>query len=144
MKIWKILLPAMASLLIAGQAAAQTDASAEQRRELDAIFVGKKGGPLAAVWDAVITKWLPTQATGINIQWGEKPSLRVGDVGQATLNPLKDPTGRPTQIKGAAAQAALGIEQMDLADAGGSRWSDPDLRTFEGDDGTLHTFDWAA
>ncbi len=119
-------------------------ASAEQRRELEAIFVGKKGGPLAAVWDAVITKWLPTQATSIDIQWGEKPSLRVGDVGQATLSPLKDPSGQPTQIKGAAAQAALGIEQMDLADAVGSRWSDPDLRAFEGDDGTLHTFDWAA
>ena len=74
-------------------------ASAEQRRELEAIFVGKKGGPLAAVWDAVITKWLLTQATRIDIQWGEKPSLRVGDVGQATLSPLRGPvrTADPSQ-----------------------------------------------
>ncbi len=28
-------------------------ASAEQRRELEAIFGGKKGGPLEAVWDAM-------------------------------------------------------------------------------------------
>ena len=119
-------------------------ASAEQRRELETIFTGKKGGPLEAVWEAVITKWLPTQATSVDIQWGDKPALRVGDVGRATLSPLKDQSGQPTQVKGAAAQAALGIEQMDLASAVGSRWSDAELRAFDGNDGTLHTFDWAA
>src|SRR6266540_2180009 len=45
--------------------------SAEQRRELEAIFGGQKGGPLADVLPAVVTNVLPTQFTGIAIDWVE-------------------------------------------------------------------------
>jgi hypothetical protein len=36
------------------------------------------------------------------------------------------------------------IDSMDLASSKGSRWSDPDLRAWDGDSGTLHQFNWSA
>ena len=91
----------------------------------------------------MITKWLPAQVGKIEIRWGESPSLTVGSVGQARLQPIKDMAGRPTKVQGAAAQAAFQIESMDLASSKGSRWSDPDMRAWEGDSGTLHAFNWS-
>jgi hypothetical protein len=79
-------------------------ANTDQRRELEAIFTGKKGGLLEPLFDAVVAKWLPTQVTGIDIRWGDNPSVTVGSVGQAKLTPLKDQAGRPTKVAGAAAR----------------------------------------
>lgn len=119
-------------------------ASEEQRRELEAIFSGNKGGHLEGLFGAVMTKWLPAKSAKIDIQWGDNPSFTVGDIGQATLQPIKDMAGKPTQVRGAAAQAGFQIESMDLASSKGSRFSDPDIRAWEGDSGTLHTFNWSA
>lgn len=118
-------------------------ATAEQRRELEAILSGKKGGLWAAV-SALVTRWVPTQVTKVEIQWGETLAVTVGTVGQATVQPLKDQAGRPTTVQGAAAMAAFELERMDLASAKGSRWSDPELRQWEGDSGTIHAFSWSA
>ena len=118
-------------------------AGADQRRELEAIFSGKKGGHLEGLFGAVITKWLPAQVTKVDIQWGDNPSVTVGSVGQARLQPMKDPAGRPTKVQAAAAQAGFQIDSMDLASSKGSRWSDPDMRAWEGDSGTLHRFNWS-
>lgn len=120
------------------------NAIAEQRRELEAIFTGKKGGLLQDLWGAVISEWLSTETTDVKIGWGEKPVVSVGNVGQAQLTPLKDQTGRPTKVEGAAAQAAFQFASMDLASSKGSRWSDPKLRQWHGDSGTLHQFNWSA
>jgi hypothetical protein len=120
------------------------DAKPEQRRELEAIFTGKKGGLLAPLWGAVVSSWLPTEATRIEIGWGDSPSLSVGNVAQAKLTPLKDQAGRPTRVEGATAQAAFQLANMDLASSKGSRWSDPNLREWQGDSGTLHQFNWNA
>jgi hypothetical protein len=120
------------------------DAKIEQRRELEAIFTGKKGGLLAPLWGAVVSSWLPIEATRIEIGWGDSPSLSVGTVAQAKLTPLKDQAGRPTRVEGAAAQAAFQLASMDLASSKGSRWSDPKLREWQGDSGTLHQFNWSA
>ncbi len=119
-------------------------ASADQRRELGAIFNGDMGGHLAGLWDAVMTKKLPVRTERIQIQWGDSPSVTVGSIGQATLQPVKDPAGKPTKVAGAAAQAGFQIDSMDLASSKGSRWSDPDMRAWEGDSGTLHKFNWRA
>ena len=113
-----------------------------QRRELEAIFTGKKGGHLADLFGAVITKWLPTETTQIAIRWDGSPSVRVGSVGEATLIPLKDPSGKATRVTGAVAQAGFQFDGMDLASSKGSRWADPGLRSWEGSSGTLQTFDW--
>jgi hypothetical protein len=68
----------------------------------------------------------------------------VNGIGQATLQPITNGAGQATQVTGAAAQAGLQFESMDLASSKGSQWSDPDLRRWEGDSGTLHAFNWSA
>ena len=120
------------------------DASAEQRRELEAIFSGRKGGLLAPLWGAVVKQWLPVEITRVDIEWGDKPTLAVGKVGDVTLTPLKDQAGRATKVTGAAAQGAFQLESMDLASSKGSRWADPGLREWQGDSGTMHRFSWSA
>lgn len=117
-------------------------ANGDQRRELEAIFGGQKGGPLGAVLPAILTGVLPTQFTRIEIDWGDNPSITIGNVAQLKLQPLKDPAGRPPKFEGGPTLAAFQIESMELASSKGSRWSDPELRPWEGDSGTLHTFNW--
>ncbi|MEM7022595.1 MAG: DUF1326 domain-containing protein [Pseudomonadota bacterium] len=119
-----------------------THASEQQRRELEAIFGGHKGGMFEAVFGGVISSWLPAQATKVDIQWGQTPSVTVGDVGNAQLVPIEDGAGNPTRVTGAAAQGALQYNGMQLASAKGSRWADPDMQAWEADSGTLHNFDW--
>jgi hypothetical protein len=122
----------------------EESATPEQRRELEAIFSGKKGGLFEALFGAVISKWLSTETTKIEMGWDASPFLRVGNVGQANLTPLKDATGRPTRVEGAAAMAAFQFASMDLASSKGSHWTDPNLRQWQGDSGTLHQFNWSA
>ncbi len=127
-----------------GTARLYLDASAseQQRRELEAIFGGKKGGMFEAVFGGVISSWLPAKSTKVDIQWGQTPSVTVGDVAEARLTPLDDGAGKQTRVTGAMAQGALQFDGMQLASAKGSRWADPDMRSWQGDSGTLHNFDW--
>jgi hypothetical protein len=90
-----------------------------------------------------VENWLPTETTEVEIGWGDSPFLKVGSFGQATLAALKDQAGKPTRLEGAAAQAAFQFPSMDLASSKGSRWSDPKLRQWQGDSGTLHRFNWS-
>jgi hypothetical protein len=90
----------------------------------------------------VISTWLPAQTTKFTMQHGEHPSVTIGNVGHVTIKPLKDQTGKPTRIQGAAAQAAFQIDSMHVASSKGSRWSDPELRAWEGDSANLMSFSW--
>jgi len=119
-------------------------ASADQRRELEAIFSGKKGGHLEGLMGAVIDEWLPSKVAKIAIAWGDKPSLTIDGIGRATMQPLSDGAGNAARVTGTPAQAGFQIATMDLASSKGSTWADPDLRRWEGDSGTLHKFDWRA
>jgi hypothetical protein len=127
-----------------GKARLYIDESAtpEQRRELEAIFSGKRGGLFEPLMAGVISTWLLAQPTKIDVQHGETSSATVGGVGRVALRPLKDQTGKQTKIQGAAAQAAFMIDSMDVASSKGSRWSDPELRPWEGDSGNLIAFNW--
>lgn len=117
----------------------------EQRRELEAIFTGKKGGPMAAVATSVITTWLPTQYTRIAINWGDNTSATIGTIGQVRSRRLVNEAGRPTTVQGAAAMSAFQLESADLAYTAGSRWADPDLpHQWEGSSGTRSAFHWSA
>ncbi|MBI1885277.1 MAG: DUF1326 domain-containing protein [Chloroflexi bacterium] len=119
-------------------------ASPEQRRELEAIFSGKKGG----VWEAfasAVAKWLPAQVTKIAVQGGDNPSATVGSVGQVTLQPIKMEDGRPTKVVNAPALGAFQVESMDLASGKGTRWADPEMRRWEsGGHAAMTTFNWSA
>jgi hypothetical protein len=119
-------------------------ANEDQIRELEEIFSGNKGGHLEGLWGAVFQEWLPARVLKVEIAWGEKPSVTVSGIGQGTLQPLTNGAGQATRVTGAVAQAGLQIEGMDLASSKGSNWSDPDLRRWEGDSGTLHAFKWSA
>ena len=119
-------------------------ASAEQQRELEAIFSGHKGGHLEGLFAAAVASWLPAKPAKIDIQWGDSPSVTVGEFGKATLAPIKNPMGQPTRVEGAMAQAGFNIDGMELASSKGSRFSDPDMRAWDGDSGTLHKFNWSA
>src|SRR3990172_8260395 len=59
-------------------------ASEDQRRALEAIFTGKKGGNWEAM-SAAIVKWVPTKVASISITTGDKPSVTVGAFGKVTL-----------------------------------------------------------
>jgi hypothetical protein len=116
----------------------------DQRRELEAIFTGTKGGPWAVVASAVITTWLPTHYTPIAIHWGDDTSATIGRVGEVQSRRLQNDAGQPTTVQGAAAMAAFQIESVELAHTAGSRWTDPDLQPWEGSSGTRSPFDWNA
>jgi hypothetical protein len=119
-------------------------ASEAQRRELEAVFSGKKGGLFEGLMGAVVSRWLPAKTAPIDIQRGESLSIRIGDFGKATLVPYKDQTGRTATVQGTAAQGAFQSASMELASSKGTRWSDPDLRKWEGDSGTIHSVRWSA
>jgi hypothetical protein len=118
-------------------------ADVDQRRELEGIFGGQKGGPLGAVLPAVATNVLPTQFTDIALDWGDPTSIRIDGFGAADLRPVSDQPGRPTTVTNAAALTAFQMESMALASSKGGRWHDPDGRAWDSDSGTLHSFDWA-
>ncbi|MDA2928180.1 DUF1326 domain-containing protein, partial [Acidobacteria bacterium AH-259-G07] len=97
--------------------------NADQRRELEAIFQGKKGGPWEIV-GGLVTKWLPTQTTKIEIREdGDSLTATVGSFGQVKSQRLKDEAGRPMTLKNAGFASALQFENltMELAPSG-SQW----------------------
>jgi len=97
------------------------------------------------VLGAVITKWLPTQTTKIDLQWADSPAGRVGSVGEIRTTRVKDQAGRQTKVTGAAAMAAFQSESMDLVRSDGSHWSIPEMRPWNaGGSGTLHALNWSA
>src|SRR5919109_941564 len=80
-------------------------ANAAQRRELEAIFSGRKGGLLEPLFAAVITQWLPAQTAPIALQRGATLAITVGHVGHVTVQPLQDQAGQPTMVQGGGAHA---------------------------------------
>jgi hypothetical protein len=127
-----------------GKARVYIDAAAtpEQRRELEAIFGGKKGGVPQNVLGGVISQWLSPRTVKIDVRQGDTTSASVGDVGRVSLKRLKDSAGKQTKVQGAAAQGAFEIESMDVASSTGSQWSDPELRNWEGNSGNVMAFSW--
>ena len=118
-------------------------ATEDQRRELKAIFSGKKRGHLENLWDPVIDEWLPAKVASVAIAWGEKPTLSVNGIGHATMRPLSNGAGKATIVSGAMSQAGLQIDSMNLASSGGNQWSDPDFRSWEGSSRNINEFDWS-
>jgi hypothetical protein len=121
-------------------------ASAEQRRELEAIYQGRSGGPWEAV-SGLVTTWLPTRTAPITIDWGDSPSASIGSFGQVMLKPVKDEAGRQTQLVNAPAWEVFFVGALDLADSHGSYWSDPEMRSWQssvGGSGETMRFSWSA
>ncbi len=118
--------------------------SDDQRREIDAIFHGEKGGLWGGMKEA-IAKWLPSQKAKIDVSIGEEPVVSVAGVGQITLQRIKTPDGKAARLVDAPVLAAFSIGEEELAFAHGTKFSDPDLREWEslGQGGVARTT-WSA
>jgi hypothetical protein len=119
-------------------------ASADQRRELEAVFGGKKGGLLEGLWSATISKWLPSKVAPIDVKRGDVTAVTVGDIGNITLKLVNDLQGHPALVQGMPTQAAFQSTAMNLASSKGTRWADADMRRWEGDSGTMHRLHWTS
>jgi len=118
-------------------------ATADQKRELEAIYSGKRGGIPEGVFGAVISTWHPPQTKSVNMTWGDKPNVSVDGIGQVLAAPYADEAGNKVTVSGAAAQGAFQIKSMVLANGRESSLSDPEIGDWQGNSCTLHTFDWA-
>jgi hypothetical protein len=120
-------------------------ANADQRRELEAIFQGRKGGPMALL-APLVTKWLPTQGAKIDVQeQGGTLTATIGGFGQIKSQRLTDDAGRPTTMQNAKFTTGLQFDNQaaQLAPSAGTRWSDPDMpRQFETKSGVVASLTW--
>jgi len=122
-------------------------ATPEQQRELETIFMGKRGGPWEVVADAVVSKWLRTRMLPISIQFGSQIDIRAGDVGRVSLAPLASATGDAVKIINPPGFAPFGIGEIHAAYCDGTGWRDSGMRHWEGAShgwGSVSRFDWSA
>jgi hypothetical protein len=120
-------------------------ATPDQIRELEAIFQGNKQGSPLEVLASFIPTWLPTQTARIEVQEeGDTFTATVIGAGQVKSQRLKDEEGRPTTMQNAGLTSALQMGTIELANANGTRWSDPDLpRHFESKSGLVANLTWS-
>ena len=120
-------------------------ATAEQQRELEAIFQGRKGGPME-VLAGLTSKWLPTQVTKIEVQeQGDTLTANVGSFGRVKSQLLKNEVGRAMTMQNLGLTTALQFEDetAQLAPSG-SQWYDPDMpRQFETKSGVRGICHWS-
>ena len=118
-------------------------ANADQRRELEAICSGKKGGPMATV-ASLVAKWLPTRSAKIEVaDKGDTITITVADAGRLESRRLRNSQGQEFTLCGGGFVSGLGMQEVHLA-LSGSRWTDPDLRRFETKSGAQSEFNWSA
>ena len=118
-------------------------ATADQRRELEAICSGRKGGPMATV-ASLVSKWLPARSAKIDVaDSGDTIVLSVGDAGRLESRRLRDPQGQGFTLRGGGFVSGRGMQEVALAPSG-SRWTDPHLRRFETKSGARGEFSWRA
>ena len=118
-------------------------ANADQRRELEAIWKGEKGGPMATI-APLVAKWLPARSAKIDVaDKGDTITVTVGGTGAVESRRLRDPGGQGFTLRGGGFVSGLGMQEVDLAPSA-SRWTDPDLRQFETKSGARGEFTWSA
>ena len=120
-------------------------ASAEQRRELEAIFQGKSGGA-PALFSQIVSNWLPTKQARIEIDKGDKVTARIAGIGHIESNLLKDESGRimTTQNVGFASFFNADGLNTELAPST-AQWSDSELpHPMEHRSGARTTVNWQA
>lgn len=118
--------------------------TAPQRKELEAIFQGKKGGSWQAI-AGLFAKWLPTATAKITVQESDgHVTATVGTFGQIRTNVLKNDQGQIVQMENAGFGGVLGVMKVDLAPSA-SDWRDPDLpRKFQTASGAVGKFAFKA
>ena len=105
-------------------------ASDDQRREIDAIFHGEKGGVWGGMREA-IKEWLPTTTAKIDIRNGDNPGASVEGIGEVVLQPTKLEDGTQTVLTAAPIPAAFNFQSLNVANGTGTKFSDPAMRSWE-------------
>ena len=118
-------------------------ASADQQRELEGIFSGANGSPMA-ILAGLVTTLLPTKTARIEVKDdGGNLTASVGNFGVIKSQPMKDEAGRPVVIQNAMLFQHLQFGDPQIAPSG-HRWTDPDLpRPFDTVSGARTTFNWS-
>jgi hypothetical protein len=104
--------------------------SEDQRREIDAVFHGERGGVWGGMKEA-IKEWLPSTVAKVTVSDGDAPSAQIEGIGGITLQPVKQEDGTPTVLSGAPVLAAFGMAKANIANGSGTKFSDPDMRSWE-------------
>ena len=120
-------------------------ASADQRRELEGILQGKKGGPMEVI-GSLVSKWLPTETSKVQIvEDGDAVTITAGNFGQVKSTRLKSEAGYPMTMQhvGFASVLRFDDEIAHLAPSA-SQWSDPSMpRPFETKSGAVGNLTWS-
>ena len=119
-------------------------ASGDQRRELEAIMQGKRGGPME-VLGGLVSRWLPTHATRIECrEHDDTLTATVAGGGEISAPRLTNEAGQPTTMQNAGLTMALQFDNQTAQLApSASRWSDPGLpRPFVTKSGVRASVTW--
>jgi len=118
-------------------------ANDDQQRELEAIFQGQKGGPMALLASLVST-WLTTNKARIDVtENGDAVTISAQGAGDLRSRVLRDPEGTPFTLHGGGFVSGLGMEEAQLAPSA-TRWADPDMpQSFETKSGARGDFNWS-
>jgi hypothetical protein len=122
----------------------EESASDEQRRELEAVFQGKVGGPME-ILGGLMSSWLPSEFCGIDIQDdGAQLTAKVGDVGEIRSAVLKNEAGNAMTVQDAGFAVAFNFPESRFSVApSDSRWEDSDLpRKFDTRSGARSSWIW--
>lgn len=115
----------------------------DQQRELEAIFQGEKGGPMAILAPLVAT-WLPTKRTHIDVREdGDSITMTAEEAGDLRSQLLRDPQGTPFTLRGGGFVSGFGMEEAELAPTA-TEWADPEMpQSFETKSGARGEFAWS-
>jgi hypothetical protein len=122
-------------------------AGADHKQELEAIFQGKKGGPMG-VLGGLVSKWLPTESSRIAIsEDGDSLVAKVDNNREIRSKLLRDDAGRIMSLQNSGFASVLQFDNLtcDLAPSSGTRWSDAGLPyMFEAKSGARANWTWSA
>jgi hypothetical protein len=117
----------------------------EQRRELEAIFSAKRGGPVEVI-GALVSRWLPVQITDIEVTEDSGAiKVSVGDFGSIVSKRMVNEAGDTVTLKNAGFALVWKFNDnvAEMAPSDGTAWHDPDLpMAFEGRSGAVGQFTW--
>jgi hypothetical protein len=119
------------------------DADADQQRELEPIFRGRKGGPMGNLAPLVGT-WLPTKAAKIDVRdQNDSLTVTVEDAGELRSQRLRDPEGNTFTLRGGGFVSGLGMEVVELAPST-TAWADADMpKRYQTKSGAQGAFTWS-
>ena len=115
----------------------------DQRREIEAVWQGTKGGPMENI-AALVSTWLPTKAGSIDVSDdGDSVTFKVDGAGDLRSHLLRDPEGNGFTLTGGGFVGGLGLQAAELAPTA-SKWADEDLPlSFETKSGARGDFAWS-